>query len=414
MEVKKTNIPGSKIRFDVQIEPSIVQEKLKGAFDQIERRGVSTSGFRKGKIPRSLLEKRFSSEGGREVIKELVFEKIPEILANEKISPITQPVITNLNFSPNSPLVFSFDVEVIPDFTLCDYKNIKISQSEIDISDKEIEEHFEVLRKEKAELVEKEGPVQNGDIAVIDLIAYLPKEAPKENSGLYVEIGSFSFPERLEDELIGLNKGDEKVFYVEIPKDSFDKKLAGKKVKFKVFILAIKERILPKLDDNFAKMCGNFKNLKELKKIVKKNLITNAGIKEREKRKLKIVDELIRMMPFDPPQSMVEEERKRLLLNFAYNLSLQNIPISYALESDERKKSFMEEINKEAEKRIKRLFILSKIAYKERIDVSDSEYEEWARMHFSHDDLDEALSNEKKKFYKEELRIEKTLEFLIK
>lgn len=414
MEIKKIEKGGSRIEFEISIEWKVVKGNLKDVYDGMERY-VKTSGFRKGKIPRSILEVKFSKEAEHRAIKGLIEKTADQILNNEKIKPLAGPWVNNVNFKKENPLSFNIEMEVMPNLEILNYKDIKLSPKKIKIDDKEIEKHLEILRKEKGELREKDGKIKKGDTAVVDLISYPPSGKPVEHLGLYIEIGASSFPPALEKELLDLSKNDEKTFEIEMSRDIKDEKLAGKMVKFNVSILGVKERILPKLDDDFAKYVGDFKNIKELKARIKENLTKLEEEKERENMKNEMIEELLKKTPFDAPESLIIEEHKRMFLTFLYNLERENIPFERFLSLQNKKREeFHKELKIEAGKKVRTLLILEKIADCENISVSDIEYEEWVKRSFSKEAIKEALSPEKRKTFKKDLRIEKTLDFLVK
>lgn len=412
MEIKKSNKSGSRIEFKISIEWDVVSKSIKDAYDKIGR-FARIDGFRRGKIPRHILEERFQEKAKGDAIEELIRKTTQEILKNEDIKPLTDPLVGEVIFKKEDSLSFNIEFEIMPSFEL-DYKNIKILQKKIKIDDKKIDEHLEILRKEKEQMKEKEGKIEKGDIAVIDLISFPPSGKPVEHHGLYIEIGGSSFPEALENELIGMSRGDEKFFEIMMPADTEDKRLASSIVKFKASILAVKERILPKIDDDFAKEVGNFKNIKELREKIRENLTKIEEEKEREYAKNQMIDELFKRGLFDVPESLVKEEYKRMLLTFLYNLKTKNIPFERFLkEQNKTEEDFYKELKNEAEKKTKVLLILERIAELENISVFDIEYEEWVKRNFKEEARKEALSPEKRKILEGDLRIEKTLDFLV-
>lgn len=413
MEVEKKVLPGSRIEFRITIGWDVVKEKIKEVYDKMER-FAKTDGFRRGKIPRNIFEARFSKEASKRAIEELIKKTAEEVLQKEHIDPLTGPWVADVNFKKESPLSFKIEVEVIPSFEMPDYKNIKLSQKKIKIDDKEINKHLEMLRREKGEIREKEGKITKDCIAVVDLIAFPPSGKPIEHHGIYIEIGSSSFPEALENELIGMSANEEKIFEIKMPADTKDKRLAGAIVKFKVRVLGVKERVLPKLDDDFAKQIGNFKDIKALKERIRENLTKIEEEKEKENRKNQMIDELFKRAQFDVPETLINEEYKRMLLTFLYNLETKNISFeSFLKAQDKTEEEFLKGLKKEAEKKTKVFLILEKIGELENISVSDVEYEEWVKMNFKEDAIEEALSEKKREILKKDLRIEKTLAFLV-
>lgn len=414
MDVEKREKRGGRIEFKIIHEWDVVKKSIKDAYDKMER-FAKTDGFRRGKIPRHILEVRFSQEAHKRAIEGLIEKSVEDVLLYENIKPLAGPWVSNVNFKDESPLSFNIEVEVMPSFEIPDYKNIKLSQKKIKIDDKEIDKHLEMLRREKREIKEKVGKIKKDDIAVVDLIAFPPSGKPIEYHGLYIEIGSGTFPEELERELIGMGCNDEKSFEVEMPADTEDKRLAGARVKFRVSVLSVKEGVLPNLDDDFAKRIGNFENIKALKERIKENLTKIEEEKEAEHRKSQIIDELFKRASFDVPESLVEKEYKEMLYTFFYNLKVKNITFERFLEENNKKEEeFLKELKKEAEKRTKVFLILERIAKLENISVSDIEYEEWVKRNFEEKAQGEALSQKKRERLKGELRREKTLDFLIK
>jgi trigger factor len=415
MKIEKRENDGCKIGLRVIVEKEVVEKEWNRSFEKLSKH-ARTKGFRKGKVPRDVIEGRFSKNAEDETLDSLLRKATLEALEKEGISPIAGPWITkeSIDFGRGKPLSFSLELEIEPEFEIPDWRNIKLSRKKQEVKDKDVESALMELSERKAIFIEKIGRVEKGDIAVIDYVAYPENGEKKEGFGVYVEVGKKLFPEKLEKELVGMTVNEKKSFKVKMSKEVKDASLSGKEVKFSVHLLCIKEKHLPELSDEFAKEMG-CQNMEEMRRNIEENLKRTASIMMRTSLKDQIEAELLKRSSFPLPPSIVSAQAQSILTTLIYNLKREEKELEdYLISQNKTKEDLKEDITKEAIKTTTLFYILDRIGGIEGIEVTDTELEEWARMNIVPKHLKEALSNkEKVRKLKNELRIEKILDYII-
>jgi trigger factor len=415
MEIEKRENDGCKIGLRVIVEKEVVEEEWNRSFERLSKH-ARTKGFRKGKVPRGVIEGRFSKNAEDETLDSLLRKVTLEALEKESISPIAGPWIAkeSIDFGRGKPLSFSLELEIEPEFEIPDWRNIKLSRKKQEVKDKDVENALMDIAERKAIFIEKIGRAEKGDIAVIDYVAYPESGEKKEGFGVYVEIGKKLFPEKLEKEIVGMTVNEKKSFKVKMSKEVKDASLAGKEVEFSVHLLGIKEKHLPELSDEFAKEMG-CQNMEEMRRNIEENLKKTASLIMRTSLKDQIEVELLKRSSFPLPPSIVSAQAQSILTTLIYNLKREEKELEdYLISQNKTKEDLKEDITKEAVKTTTLFYILDRIGGIEGIEVTDAELEEWARLNIAQKHLKEALSNkEKVRKLKGELRIEKVLDYII-
>ncbi|MEK9150077.1 MAG: trigger factor [Candidatus Desantisbacteria bacterium] len=415
MEIEKREKDGCKIVLGVRVEKEVVEEEFNKSFERLSKH-VRTTGFRKGKVPRGIIESRFSKQAEDDTLETLLRKATVEALEKEGISPIAGPWISkeNIDFGKGKPLTFSVELEVEPEFEIPDWRSIKLSRKKVEVKDKDVENALMEIAERKATLIEKIGRVENKDIAVIDYVAYPEDSEKKEGFGVYVEVGKKLFPEKLEKELIGMRVNEKKSFKVKMSKEVKDTSLAGKDVEFSVHLLGIKEKHLPALSDEFAKEMG-CSNMEELKKNVEEELRRTAESIMRTSLKNQLEEELLKRCSFPLPPSIVSAQAQSILTTIIYNLKKEEKELEdYLTSQNKTKEDLRKDITEEATKTVNLFYILNRIGGIEGIECADAELEAWARVNLAQKHLKETLSNKERiSKLKDELRIEKILDYII-
>ncbi|MDI6752519.1 MAG: trigger factor [bacterium] len=415
MEIEKREKDGCKIVLGVRVEKEVVEEEFNKSFERLSKH-ARTKGFRKGKVPRSIIESRFSNRAEDDTLETLLRKATIEALEKEGISPIAGPWITkeSIDFSKEKPLTFSVELEVEPEFEIPDWRNIKLSRKKVEVKDKDVENALIEIAERKATLIEKISSVENKDIAVIDYVAYLEGSEKKEGFGVYVEVGKKLFPEKLEKELIGMRVNEKKSFKAKMPSQTRDTSLAGKEVEFSVHLLGIKEKHLPKLSDEFAKEMG-CSDMKELKRNVEEELQRTAESIMRTSLKNQMEEELLKRCSFPLPPSIVSAQAESILTTIIYNLKKEEKELEdYLASQNKTKEDLRKDITEEATKTVNLFYILNRIGEIEGIECTDTELESWVRLNLAQKHLQETLSNkERRAKLKDELRMEKILDYII-
>ncbi len=380
MEVKKTELEGNKVKLEVTIESEEVNEALNQAYRKVVK-DMELPGFRKGRIPRKVLEARF----GKEVLHSdaldiLIPRNYSRAVEESGIEPIDQPEIEDFHIAEDEPATFSAEVEVKPEVELGEYTGFEIEREEITVDEEEIEEQLERLQEEHSQLasVDRED-VQFGDHVVIDYEGFVQGEPISGGSAeeFVLEIGSGDFIPGFEEELIGLEIREEPYeIDVTFPED-YDEDLAGKDAVFKVTIKEIKEKEVPELNDEFIDEVTEFETLEEFKEDFRERLLEHKEHHQRHELEDEIIEKAAENAEIDVPEKMVESELDNMLQQMAQNLQSQGIDLDTYFEYQNLTEEEWRADNRDiALRRAKQNLVLEAIAAKEGIEVSDEEIEE--------------------------------------
>jgi len=376
MQVTVEDVSKVTKKIKVTLPADMVGRKLDAAFDELKS-DVSIKGFRKGKVPRRILEKNFGERVQHEVAEKLIQDSYFEALEESKLDAVVHPEVRKHAYSEDGSFAYEAEVDVRPVFELGDYKNLTVEIDEIPVSDDSVIQALEDLRRQMAPLRNvTDRPIEKNDVVVIDFQGYDEGQALKQVAGedYTVEVGSGKNGREFEENLLGLSVGEEADREVDFPNGFSNPLLAGKKIEFKVKVKDIKERALPELDDEFAKdVDQKFNSLDELKEHIR-----NEQIKKNEERQKgdltdKIMQKLIEMHEFEVPNRLIVYEAEMLVKEMEQNLLRQGVNIEAAgLNRDKLAENYREP----ASKRVKGDFIIKKIAEKEEIKIADADIEQ--------------------------------------
>ncbi len=380
MEVKKTELEGNKVKLEVTIDSDEVNEALDQAYRKIVK-DVELPGFRKGKIPRKVLEARF----GKEVLHSdaldiLIPRNYSQAVEESGIKPIDQPEIEDFHIAKDEPASFSAEVEVKPEVKLGEYTGFDIEREEIEIDEEDIEKQVERLQEEHSQLasVDRED-VQFGDHVVIDYEGFVEGEPISGGSAeeFVLEIGSGDFIPGFEEELIGLEVREEPhEIEITFPED-YDEDLAGQDAIFKVTIKEIKEKEVPELNDEFIEEVTEFETLEEYKENLHKDMLEYREHQQKHELEDKILEKAAENAEVDVPEKMVESELDKIQQQMSQNLQSQGIDLDTYFEYQNLTEEEWRAQNRDiAARRAKQNLVLEAIAAKEGIEVSEEEIEE--------------------------------------
>lgn len=350
-----------------------VQKELKGAYDKVQK-DVKLKGFRRGKVPRSVILKNFQQKVEAEVAEKLVQDTYFTAIEQEKIDPVVHPEISEPRFKEDGTFSYVAMIDTKPEFELQGYKGLEVEKPVVAVSDEEIAAELESLRVEMAPLRSVvDRPVAKGDVAVVDFQGFYNDKPMKEvkNDNFSVEVGSGRISPEFEEKLVGMQKGEEASHEVEFPAKYPNPVLAGKKVTFKVKMKEIKERLLPELDDEFAKDVGSeYATLAELKAAIHERLQKQKEEKADGDLTDRIMHKLLEIHTFPVPVRLVRYEVEEMIKTTEKSLEQNGLD----LESAGINRTELAERNRAtAEKRVRGDFILKKIAEVEAIKVNEED-----------------------------------------
>ncbi len=364
-----------------EIEAKLEGKEWKEAVDRTfieEQKKANVDGFRKGKVPRNVYEKKYGKMSlYYTAINSEIGNMYSKLLKDNKLEPIMDPKI-DVKEVDDDKLVISFIVTTKPEVKIKKYKNLNVKKEAVKVSKEEIDNEIENLRSRYADLVIKDGKIENGDIAVIDFEGFIGDNAFDGGKGenYSLTIGSNTFIPGFEDQLIGHKAGDNVDVKVTFPKDYQAEELKGKKAVFKVKIHEVKTKELPELDEDFFLdlEMQDVKSEKDLRKVTEEQIKARKEYDAENKYIDELLDAVEKQTTVEIPNELVEEELDRMVHEYAHNLEHQGISLEMFYQytnSDEQ--ALREQMRNDAEKRVKYRFMLEEIAELEKIKVTDKE-----------------------------------------
>lgn len=378
--VKLEKIDGNKVVLEIEVD----EEAVAGALDQAYRRvvkKVSVPGFRKGKVPRFVLEQRFGPEILYEDALDILIPKAYEDAVKETgISPIDNPEIDLVQMEKGMPLIFTAKVEVKPELKLGKYKGLSATKKIREITDDEVERNLLQLQLQHARLnVVDDDDLKLGDIAVIDFTGYRDGKpfAGGSAEGFSLEIGSNTFIPGFEVQLVGMKPGEEKEIEVTFPENYHQKDLAGEKATFKVKLNEIKRKEYPEINDDFAREISEFDTLAELKEDILNKLKEQEESRADAELRNKLIEMAAADSEVDLPEVLVERELDAMIQEMEQFLRIQGMTVEKFLEySKKSMEDLRQDRKEEAQSRVKAGLVLDAIIEKEGISATDEELDE--------------------------------------
>ncbi len=331
-------------------------------------------GFRKGKVPPTVVRTRFADDIRGEVVERLVPRYFREAVEKQKLEPVSQPQVTDLHIKEGEPMRFKATFEVLPPIQITGYQELRAEKPDTNITEEEVTAEMNNLRERRAVFT----PVEGRTLADSDFADVSFSGTPKEEGGkpirvddVLVHIGGPDTVKEFSENLRGASAGETRTFDVAYPADFNDPRLAGKTVEYKVEIKSIKQKSLPELNDDFARSLGDFDNLDALKQQIREGMEAEKKHHAEHEAKEKLMDELVRRNEFPVPESMVDRQIDLRLERGLRALAAQG------LSAEQMKKMDLPRLRagqrEAAVKEVKASLILEKIAETEKIEVSDDE-----------------------------------------
>ena len=379
MKVNVEEISPIKKKVNVEVPEDQVIKEVDFFYRELSRK-AKIKGFRPGKVPRNILERHFKDYVKAEVIQKLIQESYPQALSEAKLHPISNPLIDPGEMEGGKPFQYAATIEIKPEIKLEGYIGLKIEGKKEGVKDEEVEERLKNLQNIHAQLktVSDPRPVQPGDFVILDYEASMENKLLDEGKAtdFTVEVGSGRFIPDLEEKLVGLKPDEEKEIEVSFPEDYGYKKWAGKTLSFHVRIKEIKEKILPILDDEFAKDLGDYSSLEDLRLKLREEIEKEKKLILERQLKDQMVEQLLQANSFEVPESLVEEQTRTLVSDTKMRLATQGVDFKNLGLSDEKLQGDYREM---AQKQVRTFLILEKIADQEGITVTDEEAEDRVR-----------------------------------
>jgi trigger factor len=424
MTAKWEKLEGNQGVLTVEVEANEVNTALDEAFKKVVKK-VSVPGFRKGRIPRPIFEKRFGVEALYQDALDILLPKAySEAVEEVNIEPVDRPEVDVEQMEKDQNLIFKATVTVKPEVKLGEYKGLEVEEADTTVTDDEVEAELKSLQEKQAELVVVEnGTVENGDTVVMDFEGFVDGEAfeggKAENYSL--EVGSGSFIPGFEEQLVGLEAGAEKDVEVSFPEEYHAEELAGKPATFKVKLHDIKRKELPELDDEFAKDVNEeVETLAELKSTLKEKLEADKKHTAEHQKQDTVVEKAAENAEIDLPEVMVTNEQDRMIQEFEQRLQGQSMNLDlYYQFSGQDETALRNQMKEDAEKRVRTNLTLEAIAAAENIEAGEEEVEQELEKMAEMYNMEVAQIKQMLQLQggtdalKQDLKIRKAVEFLV-
>ncbi len=360
-----------------ELELEIPAEDVQKAVERVARefaRAARVPGFRPGKAPVPLIRRRFAEDIKSEVLQSLVPERIEQAVSENKLVPVTRPHVDKVDFAEGGPLKFRATFEVLPEFTLGNYKDLEVEVEPLEITEADVERALEEMRERAAVFVPIEGrAIQDGDFAQLKLLG-TPQGGgePLQAENVLCHIGAEETMDAFNENLRGAQTGEHRRFEVHYPEDYPDAKLAGKVFTYAIEVLGLKEKKLPERNDEFAKEIGGAATLEELRGKMRQTLEAARDQRQAEQARDRILGQLIAAHDFPVPEALVEHQMDVRLERAVRSLAAQGVDpravnVDWVALRRRQRDRAVEDVQAE--------LVLDRVATAENIDVDDQEVE---------------------------------------
>lgn len=420
LQVEKLEKNMAKLTIEVPAEE--FSKAVEAAY-QKNKSKISVPGFRKGKVPKKMIEQMYGKEVFYEEAANAIIPDAYEKALEECTETIVSaPKVNVTQIEEGKTFIFTAEVALKPEVTLGAYKGVEVKKADITVTDEEIEADLAQQRENNARTVAVEGrAVQDGDIAVIDFEGFTDGVAFEGGKGenYSLTIGSHSFIDNFEEQLIGKNIGEECEVNVTFPEEYQAAELAGKPATFKVTVKEIKEKQLPELNDEFAGEVSEFDTLEEYKEDIRKKLTEKKEEDAKNAKEDAVVSAIIENAQMEIPDAMVETQQRQIVDDMAQRMQMQGLTLEqYFQFTGLTYEKLVEQAKPQAERRIKSRLVLEAVVAAENITASEEDYEaEVTRMaemyQMEADKVKEVMGENGKKQIMEDIAVKKAAEFVV-
>lgn len=422
MSVQVENLEKNMAKLTIEVPAEEVEKALQEAYNK-EKNKISLPGFRKGKVPRNMIEKMYGPAVFYEEAANILIQANYAAAVEESgADVVSRPTIDVTQIEAGKPFIFTAEVAVRPEVELGKYLGVQVTKIDTSVSDAEVEEALEKERNNNSRTVAvTDRPVAVGDTAIIDFEGFIDGVAFEGGKGENhpLEIGSHSFIDTFEDQLVGKNAGDEVEVNVTFPEEYQAKDLAGKPAVFKVKIHEVKAKELPELNDEFAQDVSEFDTLEEYKADLRKNLEVQKENKAKRTKEDEAIKKIIDKSKMEIPEAMIKTQCESMVNEFAQRIAQSGLSMEQYMQfSGLTMEKLEEQVRPEAETRIKSSLVLEQIAKDENIEVSDdevkAEVEKMAKAYgMEADKLMEYLGDAEKASIKRDLSVTKAVDLIM-
>lgn len=417
------NLEKSMAKITITVSAEAFEEAMVKSYNK-NKKNISIQGFRKGKAPRKMVEKLYGPEVFYEDAANFAIPDAYEEAAKESgLEIVSRPEIDVIDIGKGKEFVFTATVAVKPEVTLGEYKGIEVEKKVVKVMASDVNAEIDKVREQNSRMITVDNRgIKKDDTAVIDFEGFVDGEPFQGGKGedYPLVIGSHSFIDTFEDQLVGKKTGDEVEVNVTFPEEYHEASLKGKPALFKVTVKEIKKKELPKLDDEFASEVSEFETLKEYKASVKKTLTERKKEEAKREKENAVVEKVVENITVEIPEPMIEEQTQQMIQEFAGRLSGQGLSFEqYMQMTGMTPDALMGQMKPEAEKRIRTRLALEAIVKEEKIKATakdiDKEIENMASMYqMEVDKVKEMIGDNEKEQIAQDLAVQKAVDFVVK
>ena len=422
MSLQVEKLEKNMAKLTIEVPASDLEKALQSAYMK-QKNKISLPGFRKGKVPRQMIEKMYGAEiFYDDAANELIPKAYSEAYEECELDIVSRPEIDVVQIEKGKPFIFTAEVAIKPEVTLGEYKGLEVDKYSTRVTQKEVDEKIQQEAEKNARTITVEDrPVQDGDEVILDFEGFVDGEAFEGGKGenYPLTIGSGSFIPGFEEQLVGAEAEKEVEVKVTFPEDYHAEELKGKDAIFKCTVHEIKAKELPEIDDEFAAEVSEFDTLDEYKADVKAKIKEQKAAEGKRKQEDQAVEKAVANASYEIPKAMIDTQVDQMANDFAQRIQSQGLTLEqYFQFTGMTSEKMIEELRPQAIKRIETRLVLEAIAKAENIEISDEKLdEELAKMAASYnmeaDKLKEFMGESEKKQMKEDMAVQEAVTFLV-
>ena len=422
MSLQGEKLEKNMAKLTIEVPAEEFDAAIKNAYNKNKNK-FSIPGFRKGKAPLAMLEKMYGAGIFYEdAANEVIDASYPKAAEESKEEIVSTPEIKVTQIEKGKAFIYEATVALKPEVTLVEYKGVEVKKAEAVVTDEDVENELTAARKKNGRLIDVEdGAIEDGDNTIIDFTGYIDDKTFDGGAGTDypLVIGSHSFIEGFEDQLIGKKKGETCDVNVTFPAEYHADELAGKPAKFVVTIKEVKRNELPELNDEFASEVSDFDTLDEYKADIRKKLQEKKEQDAKVENENNVIEKVVENAQMELPQPMVDTQAREMVENYARRLQSQGLNINdYMKYTGMTPEKLMEQMRPEAEKRIKTRLVLEKVVEVENVEVSDEKLDEQineiaASYKLEGAKLKEMMGEREKEQIREDLKVQAAIDLLV-
>jgi trigger factor len=376
VKVDVEEISSVKKKVRVEVPASVAKVEYDKAYQQLNK-SVKLKGFRPGKVPRPILERYYGDRVRYDVTTKLIQDTYPKALEEQALTPVSQPEIEQVDLEPGEDFRYTAVVEIRPKIEAHDYLELNVSEEEVSVSEEEVTASLEELRERfgRLEDVQEARPTQRGDVVLVEEQILMDGESPADKvpGEQLIELAPDKVEDKFLEALIGVRPGEEIQVPHRFPAEHPDAQLAGKQTNLKLVVKRMQQKVLPELDDDFAKRLGEYDSLEQFKEKVRGDLLAAEQARVRSEVNESLVDQLIQRHAFEVPEAMVELQLEGMVRNAKRRLASQGLSLEQAGRTEEQLKA---QYRDAAVRAVRSNLILEAVAAQEGLEVTDEDTEE--------------------------------------